>query len=71
MKPALSIVPTPPATSADILRELLPAREEMAKGLAEMDRLIDRARRLYAKEKGLAFVRIERLPAMLKEDEGA
>jgi hypothetical protein len=70
MKPALRIVPAE-ATSADILRELLPAREEAAQALAEIDRMIAQQSRLYAKAKGLAFVRIERLPAMLKEDEGA
>lgn len=67
MKPALALVAAQP-TPADILRELLPLRQETAQSLAHIDRLIDEQRRLFAKELGLKFIRVEALPAMLRED---
>jgi hypothetical protein len=57
MKPALSLVAS--NTPSDLLRGLLPARDEAARNLAHVDRLIAEQLRALAKERGVAFIRVE------------
>lgn len=54
----LKLVP-PKASTEEILREALQGRDEAMKTVREFDTLIAAELRVLAKERGLAFLRIE------------
>lgn len=55
----LALVPPTAPSCEDILREAFAGREEAARTLRQFDTLIAAELRVLAKERGVAFVRVE------------